>query len=115
VAVERIRQVPVTAEMGYWLDYSFVPGPTDTRVNFYLGEDVMRVVERLGDVANSANSAHVHHEGMRHRRALVKSIECSALPGNSANVLHQPNIQYYVTLPVLATVALFPKLFSLGK
>jgi hypothetical protein len=31
-------------------------------VNFNVGEDVMRVVERSGDMGNFA-----HHEGMRHR------------------------------------------------
>jgi hypothetical protein len=57
-----MRQVHVTAEIGYLLDSGFFLVPTDKEVNFNVSEAVMRVVERSGDMGNFA-----HHEGMRHR------------------------------------------------
>jgi len=86
-AVERIRQAPVVAEMGYWLEEEFVPGPTDTWVNFYLSDQVMKLVDRMGDVVNQGlvghHNAHGHH---RRRRALVKEIECVALPSSAGAI-----------------------------
>jgi hypothetical protein len=85
-AVERIRQVAVEAEMGYWLEDEFLPGPVDLRVNFYLSEDTMRVVDRMGDVVSQGIGGHTGGHHHRRRRALVQQIECSALPNNSGRI-----------------------------
>lgn len=71
------RQVPVTAEMGYWADTAFIPGATDSRVNFYINQDTMTRADRLtGDMPRKPGMNH------RRRRDLSQSIDCTALPSS---------------------------------
>ncbi|ODM97890.1 Pancreatic triacylglycerol lipase, partial [Orchesella cincta] len=75
------RQVSVTAEMGYWANAAFIPGATDSRVNFYVNQEIMSVVDR--------NLSHAHKPGMKHhrKRDLAETIDCEALPSTGANYI----------------------------
>lgn len=93
------RQVPVTAEMGYWADTAFIPEATDHRVNFYVNQEIMAVADRMRDMSRNS--------GMKHRRKrdLVEAIDCLALPSN--NGVSSTHLREVLTMSALWIVGWF--------
>lgn len=74
--------------MGYWADTAFIPGATDSRVNFYVNQDIMSIADRMRDMPRKA-SGMKHH---RKRRDLSQTIDCVLLPSSGGVSKYVGNI-----------------------